>query len=76
MYLQNDPWRGHIRFYDKKELITLFNEQKCKLVRHSYYREDNWNRWNIPIYKKIIRGIAHLIPIYREGHFAVFQKTN
>ena len=42
MYLQNDPWRGHVRFYDKKDLKTLFERRGLKLIYHKYYRELGW----------------------------------
>lgn len=76
MYLQNDPWRGHIRLYDKKELTTLFGRNNLKLVYHKYYRELGWTHAKWPLLKRIIITMADTFaPIYREGHFAVFQKA-
>lgn len=75
MYLQNDPWRGHIRFYDKNELTTLFQRSGLKLIYHSYYQEKGWKHSKRPLLKRIIVNIIDkCAPIYREGHFAVFQK--
>lgn len=75
MYLQNDNWRGHIRFYDKNELKTLFYRAGLELLSHKYYRELGWTHAKWPLIKKIIVGIVDKIaPIFREGHFAVFQK--
>jgi SAM-dependent methyltransferase len=75
MYLQHDNWRGHIRFYDKKELKTLFNRSGFALVLHKYYRELGWSHAKWPFIKRMIITICDKIaPIYREGHFIVFQK--
>jgi 2-polyprenyl-3-methyl-5-hydroxy-6-metoxy-1,4-benzoquinol methylase len=75
MYLQNDTWRGHIRFYDKNELRTLFQRSNLKLISHSYYREKGWNHAKWPLHKKmIINVIDKCVPIYREEHFIIFQK--
>lgn len=76
MYLQNDPWRGHIRFYDKHELTLLFQRNGLKLICHCYYLEKGWRHAKWPLIKRlIIELIDKFIPIYREGHFAVFQKV-
>jgi len=75
MYLQNDPWRGHIRFYDKNELTTLFQRSDLKLIYHRYYRDKGWTHAKWPLHKRIIINIIDkCAPIYREGHFAIFQK--
>ena len=75
MYLQDDPWRGHCRFYDKKELITLFKRNGLKLHYHRYYRELGWNHAKWPLLKRaIISVVDKCAPIYRESHFAVFKK--
>lgn len=75
MYLQQDNWRGHIRYYDKKELKTLFYRAGLELLSHKYYRELGWTHAKWPLVKKMAVGIVDQIaPIYREGHFAVFQK--
>jgi SAM-dependent methyltransferase len=76
MYLQKDQWRGHCRFYDKRELITLFKRSGMELEYHRYYRELGWNHAKWPFIKKaIIVAIDKCAPIYREGHFAVFKKV-
>ena len=75
MYLQDDLWRGHIRFYDKKELETLFSRNGLKLVHHEYYTEEGWRYSKRPLFKKILITLADwFVPIYREGHFTVFEK--
>jgi SAM-dependent methyltransferase len=75
MYLQDDNWRGHIRFYDKNELKIIFYRAGLELLSHKYYRELGWNHAKWPLIKKIIVGIVDKIaPIFREGHFAIFQK--
>lgn len=75
MFLQNDPWRGHIRFYDKKELIALFQRSGLELVLHNYYRELGWSHAKMSLLKRMIINIVDkCLPIYNEGHFAVFQK--
>ena len=75
MYLQNDPWRGHIRFYDKNELTTLFQRSGLRLIYHSYYQEKGWTHAKWPLLKRMIVNIVdQCAPIYREGHFAVFQR--
>ena len=75
MSLQKDNWRGHIRFYDKNELITLFGGSGLNPVFHKYYRELGWTHAKWPLFKRIIiSAVDKCAPIYREGHFAVFQK--
>lgn len=75
MYLQNDPWRGHIRFYDKRELETLLYSSGLELIYHRYYRELGWSHAKSSWLKKlVIRMVDKCAPIYREGHFAVFKK--
>ncbi|MDY6989129.1 MAG: methyltransferase domain-containing protein [Thermodesulfobacteriota bacterium] len=76
MYLQNDPWRGHIRFYDKVELRTLFQRHGLQLVHHRYYLERGWDHAKWPVLKRaVVSLVDKILPIYREGHFAVFEKT-
>lgn len=76
MYVQNNTWRGHIRFYDKGELVELFKRNGLKLLRHEYYLERGWMdhaKW--PFIKRlVIECVDKLIPCYRESHFAVFIK--
>jgi len=75
MYLQHDTWRGHIRYYDKRELKTLFHRAGLNLISHKYYRDLGWTHAKWPLIKRMIIMIVDKIaPIYREGHFAVFQK--
>lgn len=75
MYLQDDNWRGHIRYYDKKELKTLFHRAGLEFLSHKYYRELGWTHAKWSFIKKLVVGIVDkIVPIYREGHFAVFQK--
>lgn len=75
MYLQDYPMRAHVRFYDKNELRTLFERSGLKLIHHRYYGEKGWGHAKWPLLKRIIiNTIDKCAPIYREGHFAVFQK--
>ena len=77
MSLQNDEWRGHNRFYDKRELEVLFKKRQLKLIHHRYYTELGWDRVKRTLLQKIIfriRKVFFCIPIYREGHFCVFKK--
>lgn len=75
MHLQKDPWRGHIRFYDRTELKTLFQRHGLDMVRHQYYQEKGWAHAKWPFRKRIMSALADMFaPIYREGHFAVFKK--
>jgi SAM-dependent methyltransferase len=76
MYLQNDSWRGHIRFYDKRELTTLCQRSGLELACHKYYRELGWTHAKWPLLKRaVISVIDWCAPIYRESHFAVFKKA-
>jgi len=78
MYLQDDEWRGHIRFYDKRELETLFGRHGLQLVHHSYYNEQGWGHARkslVEVGKSLMKSPLALIPRYKRGHFAVFQKT-
>ncbi|MFC2166469.1 methyltransferase domain-containing protein [Acidobacteriota bacterium] len=75
MYLQKDNWRGHIRFYDKSELIVLYHRYGLKLLKHQYYLERGWDHALWPFIKRlVINCVDKLIPPYRENHFAVFTK--
>jgi SAM-dependent methyltransferase len=75
MHLQNDTWRGHIRFYDKDELKKLFHRNGFRLIKHRYYRELGWQHANWRLLKRLIIWIIDkCVPIYREGHYAVFRK--
>lgn len=77
MNLQNDEWRGHIRFYDKKELKMLFERYDLKLVHHRYFTERGWDHVLRTFPEKVVYLLKHLswaLPIYREGHFAIFEK--
>jgi SAM-dependent methyltransferase len=75
MYMKTSQWRGHIRFYDKEELATLFSRFGLALTRHRYYREKGWDHAHWPILKiAATRFVDIFFPLYREGHFAVFQK--
>ena len=76
MYLQHDPWRGHIRFYDKGELKVLCQRSGLALACHRYYRELGWTQAKWPLLKRaIISVVDRCAPIYRESHFAVFKKA-
>jgi SAM-dependent methyltransferase len=75
MYLQNNLWRGHIRFYDKKELNTLFERNGLTMIHHKYYIDKGWSHAKWPMLKRLIISLMDKIaPIYRDGHFAVFKK--
>lgn len=76
MYLQNDPWRGHARLYDKVELTTLFQRNGLERSFHRYYRELGWLRLKRPLWKRVAQTVIDTcFPMYREGHFAIFRKT-
>ena len=76
MYLRKDGWRGHIRFYDKDELVELYRRSGLRLLEHRYYVDRGWlehAKW--PFVKRaVIRAANALIPFYGENHFAVFVK--
>jgi hypothetical protein len=75
MYRRNDPWRGHIRYYDKSELKTLFYRNGLELIAHRYYQELGWRTSRSPLLKKVIISMVDkCVPIYRESHFAIFKK--
>jgi len=75
MFLKTDKWRGHIRFYDKDELKQLFARFGCILIKHAYYNEKGWHHAKWPLIKRLVVQFSDIFcPIYREGHFAVFQK--
>ena len=75
MYLKMDKWRGHVRFYDKDELKKLFGRSGLILAKHSYYNEKGWRHARWPLIKRLIVQFSDIFcTIYREGHFAVFQK--
>jgi len=77
MNLQKDEWRGHIRFYDKNELKELFQQSNLAMINHQYYIERGWDHVVRSFPQRMIyfiRNMVWTIPIYREGHFAVFEK--
>lgn len=79
MYLIKDEWRGHIRFYDKRELDTLASRHGLKLILHQYYNEKGWDSTLKDTSQQLVhlfKKLATIVPIYRQGHFAVFQKTD
>ena len=78
MYLQQDEWRGHIRFYDKRELQTLFSRQQLKMIDHCYCSERGWDHAQRTWPQRLLFGMRKVflcIPIYRDQHIAVFSKV-
>jgi SAM-dependent methyltransferase len=78
MYLPNDEWRGHIRFYDKHELVSLFQKYSLRLTHHRYYTEAGWDHVIRSLPQRFVYQMKKLfwfIPIYREGHFAIFERN-
>ncbi len=77
MNLQDSEWRGHVRFYDKSELKALFLPNGCRLVSHRYYMEYGRKYFQKKISQKCVywtEKVLQSIPMYQEGHLAVFEK--
>ena len=77
MNLQDSEWRGHVRFYDKNELEKLFLQSGCKLILHRYYMERGRKYFQKTLSQRFIYSVEKIfqsIPLYQEGHFAIFQK--
>ncbi len=77
MCQRGNEGRGHIRFYDRRELVTLFAEQGLTLLTHRYYNEKGERH----IQKSAARRAAlafkwpfMAIPHYRNSHFAAFRR--
>lgn len=78
MYLRQDEWRGHIRFYDRWELRELFSRHNLELVHHEYYTEHGWEYAKQTAKRRLVQSakkVFGIIPRYRDGHFAVFSKV-
>lgn len=46
MFLLADEWRGHIRFYSKRELIWLADRYGFDVLDHQYYHDDSFS-WKV-----------------------------
>jgi len=81
MFLVEDEWRGHIRFYSKEELAWLAKRYGLKMVDHQYYHDDYpesalRSRGFSATFKRLIRRTFGVIPWFRGGHIMMFQKMS
>lgn len=79
MFLVKDEWRGHIRFYSKKEMIWLADRYDFDLIDHHYYHDDYpmdvlRRRGLKPLTMRGIRRLFGIIPWYRGGHIMMLRK--
>ena len=78
MYQRSNEGRGHVRFYDKRELRTLFARHGLTLVQHRYYNEKGDRHSRKSMLRRAALALKRpfmLVPHYRNGHFAVFRKN-
>lgn len=79
MFLVEDEWRGHIRFYSKEELVWLAGRYGLEMIDHQYYHDDYpesalRNNGISSSVKRLIRRTFGLVPWFRGGHIMMFQK--
>jgi len=79
MFLVEDEWRGHIRFYSKREMTWLASRYGFEVVEHVYYHDD----YPISVLRnknlgaklsRLIRRFFGLIPHFRGGHVMLLRK--
>jgi len=79
MFLAEDEWRGHIRFYSKDELIWLGERYGLEMVDHQYYHDDYpmsalKKKGMSSSIKRMIRRIFGIVPWFRGGHIMMLRK--
>ncbi len=79
MFLVEDEWRGHIRFYSKDELVWLGERYGLEMIDHQYYHDDYpisalKNRGMAPSIKRMIRRLFGVVPWFRGGHVVMFRR--
>lgn len=79
MFLVEDEWRGHIRFYSKAELIWLANRYGFSILSHCYYHDDYpldalLDSGLKPAVRRIIRRVPGIIPWFRGGHIMLLRR--
>jgi len=81
MFLVEDEWRGHIRFYSKAELIWLAEKYGFSMVHHQYYHDDYpldvlKNKRLKALLNRFIRRLFGAIPWLRGGHIIMLVKKH
>ncbi|MFC1542424.1 class I SAM-dependent methyltransferase [Pseudomonadota bacterium] len=79
MFLVEDEWRGHIRFYSKNELAWLGERYGLEIIDHQYYHDDYpisalRNKGFSSSIKRIIRRLFGIVPWFRGGHIVMFRR--
>lgn len=79
MFLHEDEWRGHIRFYSKEEMTWLADRYGFDLVDHLYYHDDYpvdvLRRQGLkPRLSRWIRRAVGLVPWFRGGHVMMLRR--
>ena len=81
MFLVEDEWRGHIRFYSKHELGWLADRYGFEMVDHQYFHDDypisalRNKGFSSPI-KRMIRRLFGIIPWFRGGQIVMFRRKD
>ncbi len=79
MFLAENEWRGHIRFYSKREMIWLADRYGFELVEHQYYHDDYpmsvlKHKGLSALANRLIRRVFGLIPWFRGGQIMMLKK--
>ena len=80
MFLVEDEWRGHIRFYSKDELRWLGDRYGFEMVDHQYFHDDYpisalKNRGFSSRLKRFIRRLFGVVPWFRGGQVVMFRRN-
>jgi len=79
MFLLEDEWRGHIRFYSREELTWLADRYGFDVVDHLFYHDDYpvdaLRRQGLkPRLSRWLRRVVGLVPWFRGGHIMMLRR--
>lgn len=79
MFLAEDEWRGHIRFYSKAEMRWLADRYGFDLIDHCYYHDDYplsalRHRDAKAVVNRWIRRAFGIVPWFRGGHIMMWRR--
>ncbi|MDT8375492.1 MAG: class I SAM-dependent methyltransferase [Mariprofundaceae bacterium] len=79
MFLVEDEWRGHIRFYSKAELEWLGERYGFEVIDHRYYHDDYpisalKNRGVLSSVRRAVRRLSGVVPWFRGGHIVMYRR--
>ena len=79
MFLIDDEWRGHIRFYSKAEMRWLGERYGFEMIDHRYYHDDYplhvlRHAGGSAVAARLIRRIVGVVPWFRGGQVMMFRR--